>query len=269
MRKKNVTGSIWYFILGLIIISMVIISLWPRQKIEKFEINYDKERENLLIKINELQLQIIKIKEEIEKEKMSSKNNEINKKLLDINNEINNINDKISSSTDIIQQKKYINYLNDLKIKKKEIEITININNLNIKELNKLYNEKNIELSDLKTLLEKQKPVDCVLSDWSDWSNCTKKCGGGLQNRTRSIKTSPQYGGKACDTVKEEQSCNKQNCPINCVLGWSQWTPCSKPCGGGISKRTNVILQKPAYGGAACGKITTQTTKCNTKPCRK
>merc|ERR1719324_67550 len=37
-------------------------------------------------------------------------------------------------------------------------------------------------------------PVDCVESEWSGWSKCSKECEGGVQVRTRSILTKAKNG---------------------------------------------------------------------------
>jgi hypothetical protein len=50
-------------------------------------------------------------------------------------------------------------------------------------------------------------PVNCVESEWSGWSKCTKECESGVQVRTRSILTKAKNGGRACDTVQEEEPC--------------------------------------------------------------
>ena len=41
-------------------------------------------------------------------------------------------------------------------------------------------------------------PVDCELSEWSDWSECSVTCGSGMQVRVRSILTEPADGGRKC-----------------------------------------------------------------------
>merc|ERR1719247_3423269 len=41
-------------------------------------------------------------------------------------------------------------------------------------------------------------PVNCVLAQWSGWSRCSSKCGGGLTQRVRDVKVAEQYGGKQC-----------------------------------------------------------------------
>ena len=43
-------------------------------------------------------------------------------------------------------------------------------------------------------------PVDCVEGNWSEWSDCTKDCGGGKQTRARTGDKAAQHGGKACST---------------------------------------------------------------------
>merc|ERR1719216_701560 len=95
-------------------------------------------------------------------------------------------------------------------------------------------------------------PVDCVESEWSGWSKCTKECEGGVQVRTRSILTKAKNGGKSCDTVQEEISCNTGSCDRDCRLDiWSDWTPCSMACGGGFSERKKAVVI-PIRGQGKC-----------------
>ena len=58
--------------------------------------------------------------------------------------------------------------------------------------------------------------VDGGYSNWSSWSQCTKKCGRGTQKRSRSCNNPrPQNGGKDCKKLgpsKQIRYCNKQRC---------------------------------------------------------
>lgn len=118
---------------------------------------------------------------------------------------------------------------------------------------------------------QKKCEVDCVMSEWSGWSKCTKQCESGVQARTRSVLTKPKNGGMGCDSVQEERSCNTQSCDRNCVLqDWSDWAPCSVACGGGLRARRKGVLV-PIRG---MGKCPTQSSRnrfeeidCNTQGC--
>merc|ERR1719181_2320791 len=95
-------------------------------------------------------------------------------------------------------------------------------------------------------------PIDCVESEWSGWSKCTKECEGGVTVRTRSVLTKAKNGGRACDTVQEEQPCNTGSCDRDCSLDdWTEWTPCSMACGGGITEHIRKVLI-PIRGEGMC-----------------
>ena len=56
--------------------------------------------------------------------------------------------------------------------------------------------------------------VNCEWSDWpTDWTTCSKDCGGGTQSKTRTKTVEAQHGGTECagDTVIV-QSCNMTAC---------------------------------------------------------
>lgn len=131
--------------------------------------------------------------------------------------------------------------------------------------------------SELSNWKDKTMPVDCLTSDWSEWAGCTKRCGGGIQYRWRSVMRPPKNNGSECPTLYESRVCNSESCPegtlvsderLNCVISdWSPWSDCSKSCGGGNQYRTQSILQLPSNGGAECPPSLEQWRECNKDAC--
>ncbi|XP_041371854.1 thrombospondin type-1 domain-containing protein 7A-like isoform X2 [Gigantopelta aegis] len=83
-------------------------------------------------------------------------------------------------------------------------------------------------------------PIDCELSEWSDWSECSVTCGSGMQVRVRSILTEPADGGRKCPSLegslKETQS---RVCHMNCqYYMWddSEWGSCNPMTGTGCGR---------------------------------
>eukprot|EP00923_Selenidium_pygospionis_P043683 GHVN01075403.1.p1 GENE.GHVN01075403.1~~GHVN01075403.1.p1 ORF type:complete len:389 (+),score=38.39 GHVN01075403.1:137-1303(+) len=56
-------------------------------------------------------------------------------------------------------------------------------------------------------------PVDCIISEWSEWSTCPVTCQGSIISRHRSIVQAPEHGGDPCpDEVYEEMACETDPC---------------------------------------------------------
>lgn len=99
-------------------------------------------------------------------------------------------------------------------------------------------------------------PVDCKMNQWSEWAECSRRCGGGSQYRTRSVFTPAQHRGAGCPSAVESRACNLQACRQPCTLDeWTGWSPCSRRCRvstmslPGHSFRTRQILVSPTNGG--------------------
>eukprot|EP00929_Paragymnodinium_shiwhaense_P017134 TRINITY_DN1260_c0_g2_i1.p1 TRINITY_DN1260_c0_g2~~TRINITY_DN1260_c0_g2_i1.p1 ORF type:complete len:1993 (+),score=486.90 TRINITY_DN1260_c0_g2_i1:90-6068(+) len=108
--------------------------------------------------------------------------------------------------------------------------------------------------------------VDCKVSAWTPWDQCDKVCGGGQQERSRTVEVNPRSGGKVCPfSLQETQGCNLATCgqAVDCETSdWSQWTRCSSTCGTGQHQRTRIFQSLARAGGAGCN-----TTLHDVRPC--
>ncbi|KAL8437124.1 hypothetical protein Efla_007095 [Eimeria flavescens] len=101
-------------------------------------------------------------------------------------------------------------------------------------------------------------PVDCQVTAWGEWTSCTVTCGGGQQQRQRSVVRHASNGGKECPTLLEVQPCGTYPCPADCEMSpWSEWSACSALCGEGQAFRTRRILSAASVDppGLACGAV--------------
>lgn len=114
-------------------------------------------------------------------------------------------------------------------------------------------------------------PVDCQLSDWSDWAECDKACDGGQTYRKRSVVQELQNGGKPCDgLLRETKSCNETPCNsrTDCVISeWGPWEECSKTCDGGEQQRSRSIEVPAKFGGEPCEETLAEIRGCNEQLC--
>ncbi|XP_028835225.1 thrombospondin, type I, domain containing 7Ab isoform X4 [Denticeps clupeoides] len=79
-------------------------------------------------------------------------------------------------------------------------------------------------------------PQDCIVSQFTPWTSCSKTCGTGLQNRVRSVLLPPLFGGSACPNLTEFQTCKPGPCEGRDSVfslrmgGWSNCTlPVARP----------------------------------------
>ena len=112
-------------------------------------------------------------------------------------------------------------------------------------------------------------PVDCRWDNWGQWTTCSKTCGGGNRQRTRTIGQVAEHGGLACSGLSsEEQTCQTNGCPVSCIWGgWEQWSSCSRTCGGGTRQRTRTVQQAAQHGGPPCLGQSSQNENCQTNAC--
>lgn len=54
--------------------------------------------------------------------------------------------------------------------------------------------------------------IDCVMTEWSEWSECNKSCGKGHTIRTRMVMLEPQFGGDPCPEAIQRKKCKIRKC---------------------------------------------------------
>jgi len=114
-------------------------------------------------------------------------------------------------------------------------------------------------------------PVDCITEDWTAWSACTAKCGGGVRSKSREVTRPSEHGGSPCGEISKTETCNIQSCDVNCVLSeWTAWGACSKECDGGTVTRVKEVVA-PTIGQGTCpaelSDARIQHKPCNRHPC--
>ncbi|KAG7467911.1 hypothetical protein MATL_G00137220 [Megalops atlanticus] len=117
-----------------------------------------------------------------------------------------------------------------------------------------------------KCMMPECHTIPCMLSPWSDWSDCSVTCGMGMRTRQRMLK-SPAELGECDEELEQVEKCMLPECPIDCVVSeWSEWSECNKSCGKGHVIRTRMIKLQPQFGGAPCP-VTVQRKKCKIQKC--
>ncbi|OPL32857.1 hemicentin-1, partial [Mytilus galloprovincialis] len=121
--------------------------------------------------------------------------------------------------------------------------------------------------------------------NWGAWDECSKTCDSGSHKRIRYNKCiGPKYGGKPCSkkvtkTHTYHRGCNRNvPCPVNggwtSFKPWSEWTQCSRSCGGGLRERKryrHCTNPRPLHGGKKCEGLDNDDMfeNCNTLDCPK
>uniref|UniRef100_A0A3B4BBU5 Complement factor properdin n=1 Tax=Periophthalmus magnuspinnatus TaxID=409849 RepID=A0A3B4BBU5_9GOBI len=99
-------------------------------------------------------------------------------------------------------------------------------------------------------------PGDGGWGPWTNWTECSKSCGGGVRSRRRECDSpTPEGEGNYCEGLGTEVSaCSTLHCPVaGGWCEWSDWTPCSRTCGAeSVSRYRSCGCPEPKEGGATC-----------------
>ncbi|XP_074601584.1 netrin receptor UNC5D-like isoform X2 [Brevipalpus obovatus] len=107
-------------------------------------------------------------------------------------------------------------------------------------------------------------------SDWSPWSNCSVKCGRGVQKRYRECSALLAMNGHS-DCIGE--SVQVMDCTIPCVpidgqwSQWDSWSLCSHECQQFRRRKCN--NPPPKYGGRDCSGLDLHRKNCTGGMCYK
>uniref|UniRef100_A0AAQ5Y6L8 Spondin-1 n=1 Tax=Amphiprion ocellaris TaxID=80972 RepID=A0AAQ5Y6L8_AMPOC len=119
-----------------------------------------------------------------------------------------------------------------------------------------------------KCMMPECHTIPCMLTPWSDWSDCSVTCGKGLRTRQRMLK-SPVELGECTEELEQVEKCMLPECPIDCVMSeWTEWSECNKSCGKGHTIRTRMVMLEPQFGGDPCPE-TIQRKKCKIRKCNR
>ncbi|CAE7923300.1 HMCN1 [Symbiodinium necroappetens] len=141
-----------------------------------------------------------------------------------------------------------------------------------VQHKNKLGDDCAGELEQTTACSPVQCPVDCKMTDWTTWSDCSSTCGPGVVERQRDVASSAQYGGKECvgaaNETYQKRYCSRDTCPVDCQWSdWQDWRACSVTCGSGSSYRMRLVQTPMLHGGKDCDGGYQQTRQCNPAAC--
>uniref|UniRef100_A0A3B3UD74 Thrombospondin-2-like n=1 Tax=Poecilia latipinna TaxID=48699 RepID=A0A3B3UD74_9TELE len=102
---------------------------------------------------------------------------------------------------------------------------------------------------------------------WSEWSQCSTSCGGGLISRRRECSNpAPQNGGKPCaGEATDYEACNKQPCPVGKsnpkqIYSTNAILPLLK------SLSDLCLLSNPCFPGVKCTSMSDGSWECGDCP---
>jgi len=108
--------------------------------------------------------------------------------------------------------------------------------------------------------------LDCVYSEWSTATSCSKTCGSGFTNQYRTIISASTGTGTACNASQTSQqtACMSTACVVPCV--YSAWTSANLvDSNQNANSWANVVCQNASAAPATCDEETNANKKIRTR----
>ncbi|XP_072518039.1 unc-5 netrin receptor Da isoform X2 [Salminus brasiliensis] len=104
-------------------------------------------------------------------------------------------------------------------------------------------------------------------SSWTDWSDCSVRCGRGIQRRSRTCTNpAPLNGGAFCEGMSVQKSTCSSPCPVDGGwASWSDWSLCSSECER--QRGRECTDPEPKHGGRLCDGAALDTENCTGDLC--
>ena len=60
----------------------------------------------------------------------------------------------------------------------------------------------------------------CTVTNYDDWSTCSRSCGTGIMTRTREVQQGQQNGGTECPPLTDARTCNTDPNSVDACASW-------------------------------------------------
>ncbi|XP_019508397.1 PREDICTED: spondin-1 isoform X3 [Hipposideros armiger] len=116
-----------------------------------------------------------------------------------------------------------------------------------------------------KCMMPECHTIPCLLSPWSEWSDCSVTCGKGMRTRQRMLKSLAELGD-CNEELEQVEKCMLPECRCR-MRPWTAWSECTKLCGGGIQERYMTVKKRFKSSQFTSCKDKKEIRACNVHTC--